>query len=248
MESTATIINELYEKTEEFSKTSIELIKLKTVDKSADVISSLASRLIIVLFVVFIVVNVNIGIALWIGDLLHKTYYGFLIVGAFYTLAGFIFYMFRKVWVEKPLRNSVIEQFVPREENKLGIDASTNLDITIVALEKEQKLQGEQLKTDFSDAYDSLKPANILKNTIKELTTSSDLRTNIITASFSMAAGYLTSRILKGSNFKIFRRISALLIDYGVSNILRHPDAIKAILGNFIQGLFRKKKKSSDED
>lgn len=248
MESTATVINELYEKTEQFSKTSIELIKLKTVDKSADVISSLASRLIVVLFVVFIVVNVNIGIALWIGDLLHKTYYGFLVVGAFYTLAGLIFYLFRKVWVEKPLRNSVIEQFVPRDEKKQGIDASANLNITIDTLEKEQKLQGEQLKTDFADAYDSLKPANILKNTIKELTTSSELRTNIITASFSMVAGYLTSRILKGSNFKAFRRIMALLIDYGVSNILRHPDAIKAIFGNFIQGLFRKKEKSSDTD
>jgi len=248
MESTATIINDLYEKTEQFSKTSIELIKLKTVDKSADVISSLASRLIVVLFVVFFVVNINIGIALWIGDLLHKTYYGFLIVGAFYSFAGIVFYLFRKVWVEKPLRNSVIEQFVPREEKKQGIDASTNLDITIVALEKEQKIQGEQLKIDFNDAYDSLKPSNIIKNSIKELTTSSELRTNIITAGFSMAAGYLSSRILKGSNFKMFRRISAMLIDYGVSNILRHPDAIKAVLGNFIQGLFRKKKTNSSQD
>lgn len=247
MEPTSTMVNELYEKTEKFSKVSIELIKLKTVDKSADVISSLASRLVVVLFVVFIVVNLNIGIALWIGDLMHKTYYGFLIVGAFYTLAGLIFYLFRKVWVEKPLRNSVIEQFVPSEEKKQGIDPSANLDMTIVMLEKEQKIRGDQLKIDFADAYDSLKPANILKNTIKELSTSSDLRTNIITASFSMAAGYLSSRILKGSNFKTFRKISALLIDYGVRNILRHPDAIKAILGNFIQRLFRKKR-NNDED
>ena len=99
------------------------------------------------------------------------------------------------------------------------MDASVSLSVSIASLEKEQKIQGEQLKQDFTDAYESLKPANILKSTFKDLTTSSELRSNIITTAISMAAGYLSARILKGPNFKLLRRISALLIDYGVSNI-----------------------------
>jgi hypothetical protein len=246
MDANAKMIEELYEKTEQFSKTSIELIKLKTVDKSSDVISSLAWKLIVILLIVFLVVNLNIGIALWIGDLLHKTYYGFLILAAFYLLAGIVFYLFRNSWIKKPLRNSVIEQFVPTEEKSQAMDSSVSLNLTISSLEKEQKIQGEQLKLDFMDAYESLKPANILKSTLKDLTTSAELRTNIITAGLSMAAGYLSTRILKGSNFKFLRRISALLIDYGVSNLLRHPDAIKAIISNLFQGVFWKKSSSKE--
>ncbi len=247
MEANDIMLESLYEKTEQFSKTSLELIKLKTVDKSADVISSLAWKLIVTLLIIFLVVNLNIGIALWVGDLLHKTYMGFIILAAFYSLCGIIFYLFRNNWVKKPLRNSVIEQFVTVEKKYQRQEVSEVLTELIVELERKQAKEGEQLKYEFNSAYDSLKPANILKNALKEVTASKEIRNNILMAAMSMATGYVSSWILKGPNFKAFRKISTLLMRYGVSHIMCHPDVIKSIIGNMIQGLFRKKRKTAEE-
>lgn len=67
----------LFEKTEDCTKTTIELLKLKAIDSSADFISFLAVKLFLFFAVFLFLIIVNIGVALWIGDLLGKSYYGF---------------------------------------------------------------------------------------------------------------------------------------------------------------------------
>lgn len=110
MEDNASLIGTLFEKAEHYAKTSAELFKLKTIDKSADVISTLTARLAVVSFITLFFLILNIGIALWIGEMLGKTYYGFFIVAGFYALAGIVFYIFRNKWIKTPLRNSIIAQ------------------------------------------------------------------------------------------------------------------------------------------
>ena len=105
-----TLIENLIEKGEQYGKTTLELLKLKTLDKSADVISNLVSWLIVVIFAVLFFLILNIGIALWIGELLGKTYYGFFVVAGFYALLALIFGIFRKQIVKNPVNNSIIEQ------------------------------------------------------------------------------------------------------------------------------------------
>jgi hypothetical protein len=108
MENHAHSIESLVERVEEYGKTNIELYKLKTIDKSADIISSLAAKLTVIVFFTLIFLILNIGIALWIGDLLGKTYYGFFTVAAFYTLVGVLLYAFRDQWIKTPVKNSII--------------------------------------------------------------------------------------------------------------------------------------------
>lgn len=110
MENHATLIGKLFEKAERYTMSSVELYKLKVIDKSADVISSLTARLAIILFITLFFLILNIGIALWIGELLGRTYYGFFIVAGFYALAGIVLYFFRNRWIKTPLRNSIITQ------------------------------------------------------------------------------------------------------------------------------------------
>ena len=68
----------LFEKATDYVETRLDLFKLKATQKSTDVISSLASRLILILIVTLIVFMVNIGLALLLGEVLGKSYYGFL--------------------------------------------------------------------------------------------------------------------------------------------------------------------------
>ncbi|MGE5393315.1 MAG: hypothetical protein ACM3P1_01155 [Candidatus Saccharibacteria bacterium] len=110
MEQQENLIESLIEKGEQYGKTTLELMKLKALDKSADVTSTLASWIIVVVLIVLFFLILNIGIALWIGELLGKTYLGFFVVAGFYGLLALIFGIFREKLVKKPVNNSIISQ------------------------------------------------------------------------------------------------------------------------------------------
>src|ERR1041385_4908970 len=101
MNNKATPIELLFEKAEDYSKTTIELFKLNAIDKSADGISSFISRLAVFIAVALSVLIINIGFALWIGQLLGNSFCGFFIVGAFYAIAAIILHKFKNVWIKK---------------------------------------------------------------------------------------------------------------------------------------------------
>ncbi len=110
MDEQSGLIESLIEKGEQYGKTTLELLKLKTLDKSADVASNLVSWLIVIIFVVLFFLILNIGVALWLGELLGKSYYGFFAVSSIYALLALIFSIFRKQLIKDPLNNSIIEQ------------------------------------------------------------------------------------------------------------------------------------------
>lgn len=110
MDEQSGLIESLIEKGERYGKTTLELIKLKTLDKSADVISNMVSWAIVIVFAVLFFLILNIGIALWIGELLGKSYYGFFAVSGFYAILAIVFIIFRKQFVKNPLNNSIINQ------------------------------------------------------------------------------------------------------------------------------------------
>lgn len=104
------LIETLIEKGEQYGKTTIELLKLKTLDKSADVVSTLISWTIVIVFAVLFFLIMNIGIALWLGEMLGKSYYGFFAVSGFYAILVIVFWIFRKQWVKDPINNSIVTQ------------------------------------------------------------------------------------------------------------------------------------------
>ena len=110
MEQQTTHIEVLFEKAGQYAKTSVELYKLKTIDRSAEVIASLTARMFIVLLFTLFFLILNVGISLWIGELLGKTYYGFFIVSGFYALGALVLYAFREKWIKTPVKNSIILQ------------------------------------------------------------------------------------------------------------------------------------------
>jgi phosphoglycerol transferase MdoB-like AlkP superfamily enzyme len=110
MKQQENLIESLIEKGEQYGKTTLELIKLKALDKSADVTSTLVSWLIVVVLIVLFFLILNIGIALWIGELIGKAYLGFFAVAGFYGLLALILGVFREKLVKKPVNNSIISQ------------------------------------------------------------------------------------------------------------------------------------------
>lgn len=107
MDANENLIEPLLEKVKEYGKTSVELIKLKAVDRSSDFLSKFIFHLILSIFIFLGIFTLNIAAALWIGDLLGKTYFGFLIVTGFYVFLVIILLLFRKK-IKMNISNSII--------------------------------------------------------------------------------------------------------------------------------------------
>lgn len=110
METPTTSLEELYERGETFGNTAIELAKLKGLETTTVVVTELIWRLSVILVFSLFVLVLNIGIALLLGELLGKSYYGFFIVAGFYLLAGIIFHFFLHNWIKKPVSDLIITQ------------------------------------------------------------------------------------------------------------------------------------------
>jgi pilus assembly protein TadC len=109
METKENILEPLLERAEEYGKTSFELLKLKSVDKVSDVASTAISRLVLFFALSFFLFSVNTAVALWLGDLLGKSYYGFFIIGFFYALVGMVLF-FIQPSLKAKINNSIIEK------------------------------------------------------------------------------------------------------------------------------------------
>ena len=110
MEDKANLLESLLERGEEFSKTSLELLKLKALDKLSGVLSTIASRLIaLITFFMFFLLG-TIGISLWLGEILGKSWYGFFVVAAFYGITAIVVYFFMHNWLKKLAGDFIIKQ------------------------------------------------------------------------------------------------------------------------------------------
>jgi hypothetical protein len=112
MEDKVISMEPLLEKVEEYGKSSYELLKLKTVDKTSEVVSGVVSRTIFVILLVLFILIANIGVALWLGDAFGKSYYGFFIVAAFYAFMSILVYFLMHNWIKKHVANSLITSFL----------------------------------------------------------------------------------------------------------------------------------------
>ncbi|HMJ45860.1 MAG TPA: hypothetical protein VK498_00925 [Ferruginibacter sp.] len=100
----------LIDRAGDYLETRLELLKLKATQKSSDIVSSIVSTVILVSIMIMFFIILNIGLALLIGELLGKSYYGFFALAGFYLIAGLIFSAFRNKWVKEPVTNSFIKK------------------------------------------------------------------------------------------------------------------------------------------
>ena len=110
MEDNAKMIESLIERTAEYSKTSFELLKLKAIDKTSDVVSTLLPQAVVLLFKLSFMLFLSLGIALWLGEILGTIYYGFFIVAAFYGVAGIFFQLVMRKWLKRRVCNRFINK------------------------------------------------------------------------------------------------------------------------------------------
>jgi hypothetical protein len=114
MKEDPTLIDTLFKRFTEFSMTYIELIKLKTLDRASEIVSAIFPDFIVSTLMLVFLLFINLGLAFWLGDVLGKVYWGFLLVAGFYFVLGLFLHFFMRAWVKKTASNYFVKQFLKR--------------------------------------------------------------------------------------------------------------------------------------
>jgi len=112
MEENNSIFETLLGRAEDYSKTSLELLRLKAVDKISDGASSAASKVAGLFFFIMFFLLASVGLSLWLGDVLGKSWYGFLIVSGVYGILWAILFFVKHNWLKKIVSNSIIKSML----------------------------------------------------------------------------------------------------------------------------------------
>ena len=112
----------------------------------------------------------------------------------------------------------------------------------IEELRSKQAIQLVILKEQFQVTYESLKPINIIKNTLHEVTSSPEIKNNLAGSSIGMVTGYLTKKLLFGKSHNPLKMLIGTFLQYAVTNLVsNHPEGIKSVGENLLKR-FRKSK------
>jgi hypothetical protein len=128
-----------------------------------------------------------------------------------------------------------------------NITTAEELKVAIQFLEIEQSEKLQILKEQIMVTYDSLKPANLIKRAVNDITSSPDLLENLFGSAIGLTTGFISKKILVGGTGNLIRKLFGTLLQFAVTNIvIRHPDAIKTFGQFIIQTISRRKEKNSE--
>lgn len=112
MENQSSPVESLIDRVKSYVETRIDLLRLKAIDKSSSFLSLLISMIVVILVSFISIMMLSVGIALLLGDLLGKSYYGFFIVGGLYLIAGLVLYSLREKILKVPIADKMIKNLM----------------------------------------------------------------------------------------------------------------------------------------
>jgi len=112
MEDNAKLIESLLEKAADYGKASFELVKLKALDKTSDVVSTFIPHSVVFVLIALFMLFLNLGLAFWLGEILGKTFFGFFVIAAFYGIIGIVLHFFMHKWLKKIVCNYFIKHML----------------------------------------------------------------------------------------------------------------------------------------
>jgi hypothetical protein len=110
------------------------------------------------------------------------------------------------------------------------INSTRSLRQAILELEKKQVEEGRRMKAHCLNAYESVKPINLIVNTFKDMTESKELKDSVLSTTVGLAAGYLSRNLFDDSSESPLKKMFGTAIMLGLTNVVtRNPEAIKSL-------------------
>ena len=112
MENQTTSIESLWERVKSYIETRSELLKLKAIDKISSIATGIGSMIIVLMISTIFLSLFNIGLALLLGDLLGKAYYGFFVLAGIYGIIGLVLYTSRDKILKTPIIDAMVKKLL----------------------------------------------------------------------------------------------------------------------------------------
>jgi len=128
-----------------------------------------------------------------------------------------------------------------------NINSIEDLKDAIQMLEAEQAAKWRELKEQSLLTYASVKPFNLLKNALFNVSSTPNLVNNILGTAVGIGTGYLSKKIIIGTSGNILRRILGTILQMGITNVaVKHPNEIKSLSQYIFEHIFHKKELKSE--
>lgn len=124
----------------------------------------------------------------------------------------------------------------------MSINSKGDLKTAIQQLEQRKQFEKESLIAGINDFRESIKPVNILKNSLHQITAEPTLGKKILAAGAAIGAGIVTKKILRNSSKHAIRNIAgAALKSIAAAAFARSGDKIKGAVKNIFQRFSNRK-------
>ena len=129
-----------------------------------------------------------------------------------------------------------------------NITSAVELKNAIQLLEVEQADKGQLLKEQFYLTFESLKPVNLIKNALKDISSSPYLVDNIVGTAMGLATGYLSKGIFIGTSGNKIKRLIGTIMQFGITNVIaQNSDSIRSFSRSLFRHVFRKKELNTEK-
>lgn len=116
------------------------------------------------------------------------------------------------------------------------INSDIDLRAAILALEEKQSEEANLMKAQFSLAYESVKPINLIKSTFKEVTSSEEIKDHLINTTIGITAGYLSKKLFEGVTHTPLRKLLGTALMFSISNVVaKNPEIVKVAANGVIK-------------
>ena len=115
------------------------------------------------------------------------------------------------------------------------------LKMAVQELEMRQASEEGELKDQFHATLESFKPINLLKNTFREVSTSPDLKKDLVNTVIGLTTGFIGKKLLVGSTPNPIKKLLGVVLQFGISNMVaKHPERIKSVGIKFFNRIFNR--------
>jgi len=112
MEKDPTAVEELFYKLKDYIETTVDLFKLKAINKVSGFTSTVIVSIILIILLFLILICISIGFALLIGLWLGQAFWGFFIMGVLYLIIGLILFASRGKLLKEPISDKFIKELI----------------------------------------------------------------------------------------------------------------------------------------
>lgn len=99
-----------------YAQQQVDIVKLDAVEKSAKMLSSMVTNLVLGIVALIVLLLLTTAGALFLGQILGNLALGFLIVSLLYIVVGLILYNFRKSFITSPIVSFFISKVYEEED------------------------------------------------------------------------------------------------------------------------------------